>query len=95
MTINVSSSGGLGCITHKLVEVMKPAYGDRMVNDASVVSVTQESDSVRATYLHGDKPVTVTAKVALMCTPKYITARMVSGLPNEQEQAMRRIRYAP
>lgn len=87
--------GGLGCITHKLVEVMKPAYGDRMLNDASVVSVTQESDSVRATYIHGDKPLTVTAKVALMCTPKYITARMVSGLPNEQKQAMRRIRYAP
>lgn len=87
--------GGLGCLTHKLVEVMKPKYGERMLADATVVSVTQDSDGVRATYIQGDKPVTVTAKAALMCTPKYITARMVSGLSNEQKQAMRRMRYAP
>ena len=87
--------GGLGCITHKLVEVLKPQYADRMLSDATVVSVTQDSDGVRATYIHGDKPVTVTAKVAIMCTPKYITARMVPGLPNEQKKAISNMRYAP
>ena len=87
--------GGLGCITHKLVEVLKPQYTDRLLSDATVVSVTQDSDGVRATYIHGDKPVTVTAKVAIMCTPKYITARMVSGIPNDQKQAMHNMRYAP
>ena len=87
--------GGLGCITDKLVEVLKPKHGERMLTDATVVSVTQVSDGVRATYIQGDKPVTVTAKVALMCTPKYITAQMVAGLPNEQKQAMRIMRYAP
>ncbi len=87
--------GGLGCITHKLVEVMKPKFGERMLSDATVVSVTQDTDGVRATYIQGGKPVTVTATVALMCTPKYITVRMVSGLPSEQKQAMHRMRYAP
>jgi hypothetical protein len=87
--------GGLGCITHKLVEVLKPQHRERMLTDATVVSVSQDSDGVRATYLLGDKPVTVTAKVALMCTPKYITARMVAGLPSQQKQAMRNTRYAP
>jgi monoamine oxidase len=87
--------GGLGCITHKLVEVLKPKYGERMLSDATVVSVSQDSDGVRATYMQGDKAVTLTAKVAILCTPKYITARMVSGLPNEQKLAMRGIRYAP
>jgi monoamine oxidase len=87
--------GGLGCITHRLVEVMKPKYGERMLNDATVVSVTQDADRVQATYMQGDKAVTVSAKVAIMCTPKYITARMVAGIPNQQKQAMRRIRYAP
>ena len=87
--------GGLGCITHKLVEVLKPQHRERMLTDATVVSVSQDSDGVRATYLLGDKPVTVTAKVALLCTPKYITAQMVAGLPSQQKQAMRNTRYAP
>jgi monoamine oxidase len=87
--------GGLGCITHRLMEVLKPQYADRLLSDATVVSVTQDSDGVHATYLHGDKPVTVAARVAILCTPKYITARMVSGIPNEQKQAMRNTRYAP
>jgi len=87
--------GGLGCITHKLVEVMKPQYGECMLSDATVVAVTQDANGVRATYIQGEKAVTVTAKVAIMCTPKYITARMIPGLPNAQKQAMRRMRYAP
>jgi monoamine oxidase len=87
--------GGLGCITNKLVEVLKPQYADRLLSDATVVSVTQDSDGVRATFIHGDKPVTVTAKIAIVCTPKYITARMIPGIPNEQKQAMRKMRYAP
>jgi monoamine oxidase len=87
--------GGLGCITHKLVEVLQPHYGERMLSDATVVAVVQDKDEVRVTYAQGDKVTTVAAKVALMCTPKNITSRIVAGLPGEQKQAMRRIRYAP
>jgi monoamine oxidase len=87
--------GGLGCITHKLVEVMKPKYGERMLSDATVVSITQEGDGVRATYMQEGKAVTVSAKVAIMCTPKYITARMIAGIPSTQKKAMRQMRYAP
>ena len=87
--------GGLGCITHKLVEIMKPKYGERMVDGATVVSVVPAADSVRVTYTHEDQLTTVAAKVVIMCSPKFITARLVSGLPNDQKQAMRRIRYAP
>jgi hypothetical protein len=87
--------GGLGCVTHKLVEVMKPQYVDRMLGGATVVSVVPDADSVRVTYLHEDKLTTVSAKVVLMCAPKFIAARLVAGLPNDQKQAMRRIRYAP
>jgi len=87
--------GGLGCITHKLVEVLKPHYGERMLSDATVVAVVPDKDEVRVTYAQGDKVTTVAAKVVLMCTAKYITSRLVSGVPNEQKQAMRRTRYAP
>ncbi len=87
--------GGLGCITHKLVEVLQPQYKERMVGEATVVAVVPESDGVRVTYFHGGEPVTVAAKAAIVCTAKYITARLVSGLPYEQKTAMRRTRYAP
>jgi len=87
--------GGLGCVTHKLVEVMKPKYGERMLAGATVVSVVPDKDFVRVTYVHEEKVITVAAKVALLCTPKFVTARIVAGLPNEQKQAMQRMRYAP
>ena len=87
--------GGLGCITHKLVEVLKPQHGERMLGDATVVAVVPDKDEVRVTYAQGDKITTVAAKVVLMCTPKFITSRLVGGLPSEQKQAMRRMRYAP
>ena len=87
--------GGLGCISYQLVEVLKPKYADRMLAGATVVSVAQDSDAVRVTYAQGDKLSTVSAKLVLMCTPKFITSRLVAGLPTEQKQAMRRMRYAP
>jgi len=87
--------GGLGCITHKLVEVLHPQYKDRMLGDATVVAVVPEKDSVRVTYDHQGQLVTVAAKAVLMGTAKYITARLVSGLPEEQKLAMHRTRYAP
>ena len=87
--------GGLGCISYKLVEVLKPKNADRMISGATVVSVAQDCDAVRVTYLLGDKLTTVSAKLVLMCTPKFITSRLVAGLPTDQKQAMRRMRYAP
>lgn len=87
--------GGLGCISHKLVEVLKPQYAERLLSNATVVAVVPDKDEVRITYVHGDKVTTVAAKVVVMCTAKYITARIVAGLPNDQKQAMRRMRYAP
>jgi len=87
--------GGLGCVTHKLVEVMKPKYRERMLGGATVVSVVPDVDSVRVTYVRREMVVTVAAKVALVCTPKFITSRIVASLPNDQKQAMQRMRYAP
>jgi len=87
--------GGLGCISHKLVEMMKPKYGERMLGGATVVSVVPHEDEVRVTYMHEDKLITVAAKVALVCSAKHIASRIVAGLPSDQKQAMRRTRYAP
>ncbi len=87
--------GGLGCISRKLVEVMKPKYGERMLGGATAVGVVPNDKEVQVSYLHEGKLTTVAAKVVLMCCPKFITARLVAGLPPDQQQAMQRIRYAP
>jgi hypothetical protein len=87
--------GGLGCITHKLVEVLQPKYKDRMVGNATVVAVVQDKDSVRVTYLRDDALTTVSAKAAVICVPKMIASRTVIDLPSPQKAAMHRIRYIP
>ncbi len=87
--------GGLGCITHKLVEVLQPHYKDRMLGDSTVVAVVPEKTLVNITYLREGKLATVSAKAVLICTPKQITSRIVQNLPAEQKAAMQRTRYAP
>jgi hypothetical protein len=87
--------GGLGCVSHKLVEVMKPKYGERMLGGATVISVEPQAHSVRVTYMRDRKLTTVIANVVLMCAPKFIASRIVAGLPKDQKQAMERMRYAP
>jgi hypothetical protein len=87
--------GGLGCITHRLVEVLQRQYKDRMLGEATVIAVVPGKDDVRVTYFHQGQLTTVAAKAVMMCTAKYITARLVAGLPEEQTLAMHRTRYAP
>jgi monoamine oxidase len=38
---------------------------------------------------------TVAAKTVIMATPKFITRRIVDGLPDKQSDAMQQIRYIP
>jgi len=87
--------GGLGCITHQLVEVLQPRYKDRMLGDATVVAVVPEKDAVSVTYLREGKLTTVSAKAVLICTPKQITSRIIQNLPTGQKAAMQHTRYAP
>ena len=87
--------GGLGCISHKLVEVLMPKYKERLLSNATVVAVVQDKDAVRVTYFRDGKLTTVSAKAVLMCAPKFIASRVVAGIPHEQMVAMRRIRYIP
>jgi len=87
--------GGLGCLTHKLVEVLQPKYQERMLDNAAVVAAIQDHGVVRVTYLHQGKLITVSAKAVLMCAPKHIASRIVMGLPSRQKTAMRRYRFAP
>jgi protoporphyrinogen oxidase len=87
--------GGLGAVTKKLAEILQPKFSDRMVSGATIVAVVPGKTDVQVTYIRGGELKTVTAKAAIMATPKFITRRLVDGLPEKQSDAMQQIRYIP
>ena len=87
--------GGLGAVTKKLAEILQPAHQDRMLTDATIVAVVPDRNDVQVTYMRDGELKTVAAKAVIMATPKFITRRIVEGLPAEQSDAMKQIRYVP
>jgi len=87
--------GGLGAITKKLVEILQPSLADHMQAGATTVAVVPDSKEVQVTYMQGAELKTVAAKAVIMATPKFITRRIVQGLPEKQSDAMHQVRYIP
>jgi len=87
--------GGLGVITKKLAEILQPKFADRMQAGATTVAVIPDNKEVQVTYMQGAELKTVAAKAVIMATPKFITRRIVQGLPDKQSDAMHQIRYIP
>src|SRR5262249_26166713 len=87
--------GGLGAITKKLAETLQPQFGNHMQTGATIVAVVPDKHEVQVTYVWGADLKTVTAKAVIMATRKFITRRIVEGLPEKQNQAMSQIRYIP
>jgi protoporphyrinogen oxidase len=87
--------GGLGAVTKKLADILHPKYKDRMQAGATTVAVVSEKEEVQVTYMLRGELKTVAAKAVIMATPKFITRRIVEGLPEKQSDAMQQIRYIP
>jgi protoporphyrinogen/coproporphyrinogen III oxidase len=87
--------GGLGAITKKLADILEAKHKDRMQTGATTVAVVSEKEEVHVTYMLGGELKTVAAKCVIMATPKFITRRIVEGLPDKQSDAMHQIRYIP
>jgi len=87
--------GGLGAITAKLAEVLTPKHRDRLLTNATTIAVVPQGKEVHVTFVHNGQLKTVAAKGVIMATPKFITSRLVAGIPDAQKDAMQKIRYAP
>jgi protoporphyrinogen oxidase len=87
--------GGLGAITKKLADILLPKHKDHLQTGATTVAVVSEKEQVLVTYMLGGELKTVAAKAVIMATPKFITRRIVEGLPEKQSDAMHQIRYIP
>ena len=57
-----------------------------MRSGATIVAVVPEKDEVHVTYMQGAELKTVAAKAVIMATPKFITRRLVDGLPEKQSE---------
>ena len=91
----VTWPGGLGAMTQRLVEKLESQHSERMQAAAAVVAVRSARGEVEVTYLHDGHPQTAAAKALIMATPKFITWRLVEGLPARQADAMKQMRYIP
>lgn len=87
--------GGLGAITKKLADFLQPKFPERLQADATIVAVVPQKHSVNVTYMQDGHLKTVSARTVIMATPKFITRRIVEGLPAQQRDAMGKIRYIP
>jgi len=87
--------GGLGALSKQLVDVLKPQHGDRLLTGATIVAVTNGKNEATVTYVAGRELKTVAAKAVIMATPKFITRRIVEGLPDKLDEAMQQMRYIP
>jgi protoporphyrinogen oxidase len=87
--------GGLGAITKKLAEILLTNFAERMQAVATTIAVVPDGKEVHVTYMHGAEVKTVAAKTVIVATPKFITRRIVQGLPEKQSDAMHQIRYIP
>ncbi len=87
--------GGNGALAGQLFRTLSTKHSDRMLGDATIVSVEPQKSEVNVTFVHDGELQTVAAKCVIMATPKFITARLVSGIPDAQADAMRSFRYCP
>ncbi len=87
--------GGLGAISKKLVDILQPKFAEHMQSGATTVAVVPDGREVQVTYMQGGELKTAAAKAVIMATPKFITQRIVQGLPEKQSDAMQQIRYIP
>jgi len=88
-------AGGLGAISKRLAETLQSKHKDRMVTGATIVAVENDKSEARVTYVQSGELKTVAAKAVIMATPKFITRRLVQGLPDKQSDAMQEMRYIP
>lgn len=87
--------GGLGALSKHLAEKLQSKHGDRMLTGTTIVAVTSDKRAVNVTYMQGTELKTASAKAVIMATPKFITRRVVEGIPDKQDDAMQQMRYIP
>ncbi len=85
--------GGIGPATQKVLDSIGKT--DRILTGCTVYKVRRKGKTVHVSFFQDGKPRTVEAKAVVMASPKFITRHLVEDLPEDQHEAMGRMRYAP
>jgi protoporphyrinogen oxidase len=93
--MRVTLPGGNAVLVEKLLATLQAKHAKQMISDATIVAVEPQKAAVHVTYVHSGALRTVAAKFVIMATPKFITWRLVSGIPDAQTDVMRSFRYCP
>lgn len=91
----VTLPGGNGALSRQLASTLQAKYAERMVGDATIVAVDQQTTEVRVTYLRDGELRAIAAKYLVMATPKFIASRLIPAIPDAQREAMLSFRYCP
>lgn len=91
----ITLPGGIGALNRRLSQVLAESHKEQLQLSATIVAVSQQKDGVHVTYVVNGELKTVTAKAVIMATPKFITARIVEGMPAAQKQAIGKMQYIP
>ena len=91
----VTLPGGIGALNRRLSQVLTESHKEQLQLSATIVTVSQQKNGVDVTYVRDGELKTVTAKAVIMATPKFITARIVEGMPAAQKEAIKKMRYVP
>ena len=91
----VTLPGGNAVFVRKLSESLQKDHAEQMISDGTIVAVAPQKTEVQVTYLQSGALRTVAAKYVVMATPKMITARLVTGLSDDQTDAMKSFRFCP
>lgn len=87
--------GGLGVGSQRIFEQLSASAQKRIEYNTTVYSVKRKGKRVVVSYFQNGEARSIEAKVVVMATPKFITWRMVEGLPEAQRKAMASMKYAP
>ncbi|PYX89844.1 MAG: hypothetical protein DMG68_03785, partial [Acidobacteria bacterium] len=87
--------GGIGALSKRLSELLQGKFADHMQTGATTIAVVPQRSGVHVTYMQNGGLKTVAAKAVIMASPKFITRRLIEGLPEKQSEAMHQIHYIP
>ena len=89
-----SSSEGNSQITRALVMGIEKAGKDRIRTSSYVYRIKQKgNDKVSVYYFHNGLARAVEAKKVIVCTPYFITSRLIDGLSEGQKEALSSAKY--
>ncbi len=98
LTLDIFSTGQMAFVTggtQRITDEMAERLGDRVIDRAEVVGVTEVDGVVTTRFRRDGAEHAVRSRAAVVATPPMIALDLVSDLPDWKRQALERVDYGP